>query len=75
MAFRDVFSMAIFYYIKAHDNNTILYKDIMEEFDLSYPTVRRKIKNLVRTGKIKKTGKKYKVLEKDDEPKVRKKGD
>ena len=65
MAFRDIYSRSIFYYIKEHNNNTILFKDIMEEFNISYPTVRKKIKNLIRTGKIERKGKKYKVLKED----------
>lgn len=65
MAFRDIYTAAIFNYIKAHNNNTILYKDIMREFNISYPTVRKKIKNLIRTGKIQKNGKFYKIISKE----------
>ena len=65
MAFRDIYSAAIYNYIKAHNNNTILYKDIMREFNISYPTVRKKIRNLIRTGKIIKTGKYYKITGKE----------
>lgn len=65
MAFRDIYTAAIFNYIKAHNNNTILYKDIMREFNISYPTVRKKIKNLIRTGKIQKSGKFYKIIAKE----------
>ena len=63
MAFRDIYTMAIYRYIKDHNNNTILFKDIMAEFGITYPTVRKKIKNLVRMGKIQKNGKFYKILE------------
>lgn len=63
MAFRDIYTAAIYRYIKDHNENTILYKDIMAEFNISYPTVRKKVRNLVKTGKIKKVGKHYTVLE------------
>lgn len=65
MAFRDIYTKAIFGYIKEHNNNTILYKDIMREFNITYPTVRKKIKNLIRTGKIQKNGKFYKIISKE----------
>lgn len=65
MAFRDIYTAAIFRYIKDHNNNTILYKDIMREFNITYPTVRKKIRNLIRTGKIEKTGKFYKIISKE----------
>lgn len=65
MAFRDIYTAAIFRYIQDHNNNTILYKDIMREFNISYPTVRKKIRNLIRTGKIKKTGKNYQIIRKE----------
>lgn len=65
MAFRDIYSAAIYRYIKEHNNNTILYKDIMKEFHISYPTVRKKIRNLIKTGKIIKTGKYYKITGKE----------
>lgn len=65
LAFRDIYTAAIFRYIQDHNNNTILYKDIMREFNISYPTVRKKIRNLIRTGKIEKSGKHYKVIRKE----------
>lgn len=60
--FRDIYTRAIYDYIKAHNANTILYLDIMREFNISYPTVRKKVRNLVRTGRIKKEGKKMTVI-------------
>lgn len=61
--FRDIYTAAIYRYIKDHNKNTILYKDIMREFNITYPTVRKKVRNLVKMGKIKKTGKHYEILE------------
>lgn len=60
--FRDIYTRAIYNYIKEHNNNTILYLDIMREFNISYPTVRKKIKNLVRMGKIRKEGKHMSII-------------
>ena len=60
--FRDIYTRAIFNYISEHNNNTILYLDIMQEFNISYPTVRKKVRNLLRMGRIKRDGKRYTVL-------------
>lgn len=62
MAWRDVYTMVIYRYIKEHDGNTILLKDIMEEFNLTYPTVRNRIKRLIGMGKIKRNGRKFEVV-------------
>lgn len=59
--FRDIYTMAIYRYIAEHNKNTILYKDIMEEFNITYPTVRKKVRNLIKMGKIKKVGKHYTI--------------
>lgn len=61
--FRDIYTKAIFEYIKSHNNNTILYLDIMREFNISYPTVRKKVRNLIRMNRIKKVGKMYTVTD------------
>lgn len=61
-AFRDIYTKAIYDYIKQHNDNTILYLDIMREFNISYPTVRKKIRNLIRMGRISKTGKRMKII-------------
>lgn len=62
-AFRDIYTVAIYRYIKDHNKNTILYKDIMREFNITYPTVRKKIRNLEKMGRIRKIGKHYEILE------------
>lgn len=61
--FRDIYTKAIYEYIKKHNDNTILYLDIMREFNISYPTVRKKIRNLIRMGRIQKNGKNMKIIE------------
>lgn len=61
--FRDIYTSAIYNYIKEHNANTILYLDIMKEFHISYPTVRKRIRNLIRMGRLKKEGKKMTVIE------------
>lgn len=62
-AWRDIYTMSIYNYIKAHNNNTILLKDICEEFNITYPTVRTRIRKLIKMGKIKKTGRKFSILD------------
>lgn len=57
--FRDIYTRAIYNYIVEHKNNTILYLDIMREFNISYPTVRKKVRNLINMGRIKREGKRY----------------
>lgn len=63
MVFRDIYTKAIYNYIAEHNNNSILYLDIMREFNISYPTVRKKVRHLIQMGRIRKTGKFYQVLQ------------
>lgn len=62
MGWRDIYTMSIYNYIKAHNNNTILLKDIMEEFNITYPTVRNRINKLIKMKKIERNGRKFKII-------------
>lgn len=62
MAWRDIYTMSIYRYIKEHDGNTILLKDLMEEFNITYPTIRDRINKLIRMKKIERKGRKFKVI-------------
>lgn len=62
MAWRDIYTRGVYMYIKEHDGQTILLADIMEELNITYPTVRDRIKKLIRMGKIEKKGRKFKIL-------------
>lgn len=62
MGWRDVYTMCIYNYIKQHDGNTILLRDIMEEFNITYPTVRNRLKKLIQMKKIERHGRKFKII-------------
>lgn len=62
MAWRDIYTMSVYRYIKEHDGQTILLRDIMEELNITYPTVRDRIKKLIQMKKIQKTGRKFKII-------------
>lgn len=62
MGWRDIYTMSIYRYIKEHDGNTILLRDIMEEFNITYPTVRNRIKKLIQMKKIERVGRKFKII-------------
>lgn len=53
-----IFREFIYRYIREHDGETILYKDLMKEFKTTYPTVRNHIKWLINNNFIIKDGKK-----------------
>lgn len=52
----------IYRYIKLNDGQNILYKDIMEELNISYPTIRKYIAWLERRDLIEKSGKRITLL-------------
>lgn len=62
MGWRDIYTMSIYNYIKEHNNNTILLRDIMEEFNITYPTVRNRINKLIQMKKIERKGRKFKII-------------
>lgn len=51
----------IYRYIKVNDGQNILYKDIMEEFNITYPTVRKYIKWLAKRELITINGKRISI--------------
>lgn len=62
MVWRDIYTMSIYRYLKEHEGNTILLKDIMEEFHITYPTVRNRINKLIKMKKIIRDGRKFKII-------------
>lgn len=63
MAWKDIYTRGVYMYIKEHNGQTILLQDIMEELNITYPTVRDRIKKLIKMGKIEKTGRKFKIID------------
>lgn len=59
--FKSIYLKSIYNFIKLNDGQTILYKDIMEEFAISYPTVRKNIQWLLDRDLIEKKGKKLSI--------------
>lgn len=53
----------IYKYLKNHSGETILYKDISEALLISYPTIRKYIKWLIKRELITKNGKKITVID------------
>ena len=60
--FRDVYTQVIYNYIELHDGDLILYKDIMSKFQMSYPTIRKKINWLIKNNFIEKQGRKISII-------------
>ena len=54
--------LVILNYIKDHDGQTILAKDIETDTHITGKTIRKNVKFLVENGYIRKDGKKYFVL-------------
>lgn len=42
--FPDIYTQMIYNYLRKHGDGYILYKDIMYQYKMSYPTLRKKIK-------------------------------
>lgn len=60
--FPDLYTQIIYDYISRRDGETILYKNIMEKYKMSYPTIRKKVNWLVKNRLITKNGRKFHVL-------------
>lgn len=60
--FNDLYTQCIYNYLKLHDDSFILYKDIMDKYKMSYPTVRKRIKWLVDNGYIKKNKRHIEII-------------
>lgn len=54
--FPDIYTTCIYNYIQMHDGDLILYRDIMDKYKMSYPTVRRRMKWLVENNYVIKEG-------------------
>ena len=60
--FPDVFLGVIYDYLKKHDGDIILYKDLIDKYKMSYTTVRKKIKWLEEHGYIEKNKRRIKII-------------
>lgn len=63
MVWRDIYTKGVYTYIKEHNGQTILLRDIMEELNITYPTIRDRVKKLIKMGRIEKNGRKFKIVE------------
>lgn len=57
------FVKSVYVYIKRHDGQTILLKDIMDELGTTYPTVINCVRWLIDRDLIRRVGKKFSVIE------------
>lgn len=62
LRFPDVYIQVIYDYICKHDGDMILYKDIMDKYQMSYPTVAKKIKWLIQNKLITKQGRRITTI-------------
>lgn len=57
------FVKSVYVYIKRHDGQTILLKDIMDALGTTYPTVINCVRWLIDRDLIRRDGKKFSVVE------------
>lgn len=62
----DALARVVYNYIKEHDGQTILIKNIEKETAITPTTIRRKIKLLVEKGLINRDGKNFSIIQKGD---------
>lgn len=60
--FSDIYTQVIYDYLTKHDDSLILYKDIMDKYRMSYPTIRKRIKWLIDAGYIKKNKRHIEII-------------
>ena len=60
--FPDIYTKVIYEYIKQHDGDLILYKDLMHHYKMSYPTIRKKVRWLIKNKLITKHGRRFNLL-------------
>lgn len=60
--FNDIYTTCIYNYLSLHDGDLILYKDIMDEYKMSYPTVRSRINWLIKHKYITKKGRRISII-------------
>lgn len=62
ITFPDIYTQSIYNYLRKHGEGYILYKDIMHQYKMSYPTLRKKIKWLEEHHFIKRTGRYIRII-------------
>ena len=62
----DALARVIFSYIKSHNGQTILIKNIEKDTAITATTIRKKIKMLVEKGYINRDGKNFTIIKKGD---------
>ena len=60
--FPDIYITVIYDYIKKHDDEIILYKNIRQRYKISYPTIRSRIKWLLNHDYIAKEGRRIRII-------------
>lgn len=60
--FPDLYTQIIYDYILKHDDELILYKDIIENYHISYPTIRNRVNWLEKNGYIQKEKRRVKII-------------
>lgn len=60
--FQDLYTQIIYEYLLKHDDELVLYKDIIEHYHISYPTIRRRIKWLADNGYIQKDKRRIQII-------------
>lgn len=60
--FPDLYTQIIYEYLLKHDDELILYKDIIHHYRMSYPTIRSRIKWLADNGYIQKDKRRIQII-------------
>lgn len=60
--FPNLYLTIIYRYILQHDGEQILYKNLHEQYNISYPTIRRKVKWLEERRFIRREGRKFFII-------------
>lgn len=62
ISFPNPYIQKIYRYIYLNDGQNIFYKDIMEVYPMTYPTIRKYIRWLEVRGLIKRSGKRISIV-------------
>ncbi len=60
--FPNLYVQMVFEYIRRHDGDYILYKDLIDKYKMSYPTIRKAVKWLVDNKVVTKRGRRFSLL-------------
>lgn len=60
--FPDLYTQVIYNYLKLHDGELILYRDIMDKFPMCYTTVRRRVNWLIDHNYIRKEKRRISII-------------